>query len=84
MLLFHSEIHDQKDNNLRSGAAASIGAQDLVAVCTVVETRGRAGDAKPTEASLLLADVREQLNKALEASARIAHDLTLSGFRKAS
>ncbi len=64
------------------GAAASIGAHKLAEICAAAEALGRSGAVSPTRASLMLADVREELNRTTDAAARLAHRLEgSSGFR---
>ena len=66
------------------GAALGIGAQRLAASCAQAETLGRSGSVSKAQAGLMLADVREQLNLALEAAARAAHELAGSAGFNAS
>ena len=66
------------------GAALGVGATRLAEACAHAETLGRAGNVSKAEAALVLGDVREQLNLALEAAARRAHELAGSAGFSAS
>lgn len=67
------------------GAALGVGAVPLSEVCALAEARGRSEETvSVAEASLLLSDVREAIGQALEASARVAHSLSLSSEFRAS
>ena len=63
------------------GAALSIGASDLAAACEAAEQAGRNTPPSPAGAALLLNDVKDQLNRALEACSRVSHALSRPGLR---
>ncbi len=60
------------------GASRGIGAMPLGDACERGETRGRAGEVSLTEAAVLLSDVKDWLNKTLEALAHAEHSLAQS------
>lgn len=66
------------------GAALGVGAKRLAEACAQAETLGRSGEVSRAQAALVLADVREQLNLALEAAARRTHELAGSAGFSAS
>lgn len=66
------------------GAALSIGAGRLAAICAETEALGRGGPVSPARASLALNDLREELNVVRESVARLAHTLSVSGAFRAS
>jgi len=64
------------------GSALSVGAMRLAHVCSQAETLGRAAEDTPisrTEAAISLSNVKDQIGPAIEASAKLAHQLSLSG-----
>ena len=64
------------------GSALSVGAMRLADVCAKAEKLGRSAEEKPisrTEAAICLSDVKDQIGPAIEASAKLAHQLSLSG-----
>ena len=64
------------------GSALSVGAMRLAHVCSQAETLGReAGETSVsrTEAAITLSNVKDQIGPAIEASAKLAHQLSLSG-----
>lgn len=64
------------------GSALSIGAMRLADACAKAENMGRASEEKPvsrTQAAIVLCDVKDQIGPAIEASAKLAHQLSLSG-----
>ena len=67
------------------GASLGVGAIRLAAICEKAETLGRAETAPTVTASaVMLADVKDILGVTLEAAARVVHELTSTGARKAS
>ena len=63
------------------GAALGVGALRLARACEVAEQLGRHGDPTPTEAAVAINDVREEMLAAVEAAARVDHELAGSeGF----
>ncbi len=66
------------------GAALGVGAKQLAEACAQAETLGRSGEVSKARASLVLGEVRQQLNLALEAAARRAHELAGSAGFSAS
>lgn len=64
------------------GTALSVGAMRLADACSKAERLGRRHEESPvsrTKAAIFLADVKDQIGPAIEASARLAHQLSLSG-----
>lgn len=64
------------------GSALSIGAMRLADVCTRAEKMGRGSENMPvshTQAAIMLSEVKDQIGPAIEASAKLAHHLSLSG-----
>jgi len=64
------------------GSALSVGAMRLAHVCAETEALGRNADSQPvshTEAAINLSNVKDQIGPAIEASAKLAHQLSLSG-----
>jgi len=64
------------------GTALSIGAMRLAHVCSIAEELGRGAAETPvshTQAAISLSDVKDQIGPAIEASAKLAHQLSLSG-----
>lgn len=66
------------------GAALGIGAIKLAKLCGQAETLGRSGEVSPTQASVMLEDVRAALTEAQDAAAKAAHELAVSSEIKAS
>ncbi len=66
------------------GAALSIGAGRLAAICAQTETLGRGDPVSPAHASLALNDLRNELNAVRESVARLAHTLSVAGAFRAS
>lgn len=64
------------------GSALSMGAVRLAEACAKAEKLGRR-DAEqavsPAEAGLAMADVKDEIGPVIEASAKLAHQLSLSG-----
>ena len=63
------------------GTALSIGAMRLANACSISEKLGRQDNApvSHTEAAISLSAVKDQIGPAIEASAKLAHQLSLSG-----
>jgi len=64
------------------GSALSVGAMRLAHVCSETEALGRNADNQPvshTEAAISLSNVKDQIGPAIEASAKLTHQLSLSG-----
>lgn len=61
------------------GAALGVGAMRLARACEATETLGRSGDVSPAAAAVSINSLRDELLPALEAAARTAHELALSG-----
>ena len=64
------------------GTALSVGAMKLADVCAKAESLGRSAEETPvsrTQAAICLSDVKDQIGPAIEASAKLAHQLSLSG-----
>lgn len=64
------------------GTALSVGAMRLANVCSLAEKLGRRHHQEPvslTQAAISLSDVKDQIGPAIEASAKLAHALSLSG-----
>ncbi len=66
------------------GAALGIGAFQLAERCAEAERVGRSGSPSPVQTALVLSDVREALNAALDAAAALAHRLAMSASFSAS
>ena len=66
------------------GSAGSVGARRLEELCGLAEETGRERELSLAETAVLLDDVRNEIGAAVEAAAACAHDLSLSGFSKAS
>jgi HPt (histidine-containing phosphotransfer) domain-containing protein len=65
------------------GAALSLGASDLAALCAEAEALGRGSeDVSRVRAATILTDVRDTLNQTLEACARARHKLSRPGLRE--
>lgn len=64
------------------GSALSIGAMRLAAACARAEKLGRRHSEKPVsaaEAGIVISELKDQIGPAVEAAARLAHQLSLSG-----
>ncbi len=62
------------------GSALSVGALRLAAACAAAERTGREDRAiSPAEASVRLSAVKDEIGPAIEAAARLAYQLSLSG-----
>lgn len=67
------------------GSALSVGAKRLAAACAVLEQKGRSESIiGTTEAATMISGVKDEIGPAIEASARLAHQLSLSGRFKLS
>lgn len=66
------------------GAALGIGAFQLAERCAEAERVGRSGSPSPVQTALVLSDVREALNAALDAAAALTHRLAMSASFSAS
>ena len=67
------------------GTALSVGAMRLSEACKAAETLGRSdGDIRLAQAAAALAAVKDEIGPAIEAAARVAHQLSGSGVFKAS
>ena len=69
------------------GSALSVGAKRLADICAQAERLGRNAEDVPVsrvEAAICLSDVKDQIGPAIEASAKLAHQLSLSGAFKLS
>lgn len=64
------------------GSALSIGAMKLADACAQTEQLGRGHDEAPVSraaAGTAISDVKDEIGPAIEAAARLAHHLSLSG-----
>ena len=64
------------------GSALSVGALRLADICAATETLGRSAAQQAvsrTAAAISLSAVKDQIGPAIEASAKLAHQLSLSG-----
>ncbi len=64
------------------GTALSVGAMRLANACASAEKLGREAQDTPvshTQAAICLSEVKDQIGPAIEASAKLAHQLSLSG-----
>ncbi len=64
------------------GSALSVGAKRLADLCHQAETLGRSHGERSvsrTEAAVALSAVKDEIGNAIEASAHLAHQLSLSG-----
>lgn len=64
------------------GSAVSVGAMRLADVCTKAEQLGRRegeNSVSRAEAAVALSDVKDQIGPAIEATAKLAYQLSLSG-----
>ncbi len=62
------------------GTALSVGAKRLAAVCGAAETLGRSeGAVSPAQAGTAISAIKDEIGPAIEAAARVAHRLSVSG-----
>jgi len=64
------------------GSALSVGAMQLADICSKAEALGRRDEeisVSRAEAAVALSNVKDQIGPAIEASAKLAHQLSLSG-----
>lgn len=62
------------------GAALSVGAKRLAAVCGAAETLGRShGEISPAQAGTAISAIKDEIGPAIEAAARVSHKLSVSG-----
>lgn len=62
------------------GSALSVGAKRLAVACAAAERVGREDRTiSPAEASVVLSAVKDEIGPAIEAAARLAYNLSLSG-----
>jgi len=62
------------------GTALSVGAMRLATVCGAAEKLGRSeGTVSPAQAGTAISAIKDEIGPAIEAAARIAHKLSVSG-----
>lgn len=62
------------------GTALSVGAKRLAAACAEVETLGRSSEeVSVVEAGTMISALKDEIGPAIEAAARVSHQLTVKG-----